>query len=410
MRKLRLMPALMAVLLAGCAAGGSASSTLPAGQSGAAKTVPPGPSGGVRHTESGPSCSGAGGSSFVGGAGSNVAHGGFAGVLAGYGNQACDDFTAIDGGSDNSISSSGDTATSSWIGGGFENTITGNGYYAALGGGSQNTITAAFSFVGSGQDNNLSGEYGVIGGGYLSNVSGEYGTVGGGSGNTASAEWATVAGGNNNTASGNGANVSGGANNVASGPHATVLGGSRNIASGPQSLAAGVQSYSEAAGDFVWSDDSANASTLIANTPNVFLARASGGFTLWTNATNTVGATLAAGSGAWASASDRNMKTNVVGVDDAEVLDRVGRLPINRWSYVTEHGVRHVGPMAQDFYAAFNVGADDRHITAIDEDGVALAAIKALRTQNATLRARQATMERQIARLDAMVRRLARDR
>ncbi len=38
--------------------------------------------------------------------------------------------------------------------------------------------------------------------------------------------------------------------------------------------------------------------------------------------------------------------------------------------------------MAQDFYAAFGVGEDDRHITSIDEDGVALAAIKALAVEN----------------------------
>ena len=34
--------------------------------------------------------------------------------------------------------------------------------------------------------------------------------------------------------------------------------------------------------------------------------------------------------------------------------------------------------MAQDFYSAFGVGEDNRHITSIDEDGVALAAIKGL--------------------------------
>jgi regulator of replication initiation timing len=43
--------------------------------------------------------------------------------------------------------------------------------------------------------------------------------------------------------------------------------------------------------------------------------------------------------------------------------------------------------MAQDFYAAFKVGEDDRHITSIDEDGVALAAIKALAVQNQGLHA-----------------------
>jgi hypothetical protein len=46
------------------------------------------------------------------------------------------------------------------------------------------------------------------------------------------------------------------------------------------------------------------------------LARASGGFTLWTNAAGTVGAMLAPGSGTWATASDRAMKTDVLQVDD----------------------------------------------------------------------------------------------
>jgi hypothetical protein len=46
--------------------------------------------------------------------------------------------------------------------------------------------------------------------------------------------------------------------------------------------------------------------------------------------------------------------------------------------------------MAQDFCAAFGVGEDDRHITSIDEDGVALAAIKALHSENAGLHAENA--------------------
>jgi hypothetical protein len=72
---------------------------------------------------------------------------------------------------------------------------------------------------------------------------------------------------------------------------------------------------------------------------------------------------------------------------------------VSSWSYKTESGVRHLGPMAQDFYAAFGVGEDDRHITSIDEDGVALAAIKALETK---LERKDA----QIEALDARVRRL----
>jgi hypothetical protein len=132
---------------------------------------------------------------------------------------------------------------------------------------------------------------------------------------------------------------------------------------------------------------------LKATTANQFLARASGGFTLWTNAANTIGAKLNAGSGTWASASDRTLKTDVAPIDDARVLDKVAALPVSEWSYKTEPGVRHVGPMAQDFYAAFGVGEDNRHITAIDEDGVALSAIKALRRQVADLKAQVSDVE-----------------
>jgi hypothetical protein len=81
------------------------------------------------------------------------------------------------------------------------------------------------------------------------------------------------------------------------------------------------------------------------------------------------------------------LKSNVVPLNDSAVLAKVAALPITEWSYTAERGVRHVGPMAQDFYAAFGVGEDNRHITSIDEDGVALAAIKALHAENARLRA-----------------------
>ena len=88
-------------------------------------------------------------------------------------------------------------------------------------------------------------------------------------------------------------------------------------------------------------------------------------------------------------------------VSDDDILARVDTLPISEWSYTTERGVRHVGPMAQDFYAAFNVGEDNRHITSIDEDGVALAAIKALNE-------RQSATNAKLARKDAEIQALQR--
>jgi len=75
--------------------------------------------------------------------------------------------------------------------------------------------------------------------------------------------------------------------------------------------------------------------------------------------------------------SDRNRKEGFAGVDSRAILERVARLPIETWQYKGE-AIRHIGPMAQDFAAAFQVGADNRHIDLIDANGVALAAIQAL--------------------------------
>jgi endosialidase-like protein len=82
--------------------------------------------------------------------------------------------------------------------------------------------------------------------------------------------------------------------------------------------------------------------------------------------------------GTFVSASDRNSKENFAAVDGREVLAKVAALPIATWNYKQDTGTRHLGPMAQDFYAAFAVGSDDKHIAVVDEGGVALAAIQGL--------------------------------
>ena len=66
-------------------------------------------------------------------------------------------------------------------------------------------------------------------------------------------------------------------------------------------------------------------------------------------------------------------------VSGFDVLDKLVALPISTWNYKTDDpSVRHIGPMAQDFAAAFGVGSDDRHIATVDASGVALASIQAL--------------------------------
>jgi len=77
--------------------------------------------------------------------------------------------------------------------------------------------------------------------------------------------------------------------------------------------------------------------------------------------------------------SDREQKLAFEPVDGDAVLGRLAELPITEWSYRREGTrVRHVGPMAQDFSAAFGLGDSDRHIHPVDSGGVVMAAVQAL--------------------------------
>ena len=382
---------------------------------------------GVRRTMAVSGCTGVGTDSFVGGGDANVAKGQESVVGGGYNNEACDDWSVIAGGYQSTINSQGQSGGDGFIGGGENNGLASDNTNSAIVAGSQNLVTneesaivdgvtnsvaASDALVGAGQSNAISytAQYGAIVSGYQNHLSGEYGLVGAGLNNTVSGEGAYVAAGGYNTASGEGAVVDGGFNSTAAGNFATVPGGYVNSAGGTYSFAAGARANAAYTGTFVWSDGSDGDTILKSARAYEFLARASGGVTFWTNAASTVGATLAPGSGTWASTSDRNLKTDVARIDDAAVLDKVAALPIERWSYKSERGVRHLGPMAQDFYAAFGVGEDDKHITSIDEDGVALSAIKALHAENARLRAKltanDARLRAQLASTNARLARL----
>jgi hypothetical protein len=81
----------------------------------------------------------------------------------------------------------------------------------------------------------------------------------------------------------------------------------------------------------------------------------------------------------WVNASDRNAKEHFKAVDAREVLEKVAMLPVSRWNYKQDEPNEHLGPMAQDFHAAFGLnGTDNTHIATVDEEGVALAAIQGL--------------------------------
>jgi hypothetical protein len=102
--------------------------------------------------------------------------------------------------------------------------------------------------------------------------------------------------------------------------------------------------------------------------------------------------------------SDVNAKTGFVAVDTQEVLAAVVELPLNTWSYkADESGVRHMGPTAQDFHAAFGIGKDDKHIGTLDSSGVALAAIQGLDEIVAEKEARIKALEEQNDELETRV-------
>jgi hypothetical protein len=93
--------------------------------------------------------------------------------------------------------------------------------------------------------------------------------------------------------------------------------------------------------------------------------------------------------------SDYNMKAGFTEVKTDAVLEGVLSLPLSQWHYKFDPPeVQHIGPMAQDFKAAFGVGADDKHIFQIDAEGVSFAAIQALSRKLETVAAAQRTLER----------------
>lgn len=106
--------------------------------------------------------------------------------------------------------------------------------------------------------------------------------------------------------------------------------------------------------------------------------------------------------------SDRNAKANFKAVNTQTVLDKVTRLTISRWNYKSDAAeVQHIGPMAQDFYAAFGLnGSDDKHISAVDVQGVALAAIQGLNQKLEVRDARISQLEATLAQIEERLSRL----
>ena len=78
-------------------------------------------------------------------------------------------------------------------------------------------------------------------------------------------------------------------------------------------------------------------------------------------------------------------------------------MPMTSWNYKSDASDRrYVGPIAQDFHAAFGLG-EDKMINTFDLDGVALAAIQGLNSKVQDLEAENAELKARLERLEAMI-------
>ncbi len=231
--------------------------------------------------------------------------------------------------------------------------------------------------------------------------------------NTRATGYASVSLGNETLASG-GSAVALGYSNIASGGTSVALGsfatassssafavGTNTTASGAFSTAmARFASTAGHLGSFVYGDGSTT-TTLTANADNQFKVRASGGVLFYTSTNLSTGCEIQSGtgslfcSGTITGSSDRTRKRDIAPLDGDEVLAKLVGLPVTTWSFIDDPSVRHAGPMAQDFHAAFGLGANDTSISYTDINGINMRAIQALTAQLAALRERIAQLEAQ---------------
>ena len=241
---------------------------------------------------------------------------------------------------------------------------------------------------------------------YSNRVLGDFSAIGGGRQNTIQLNTydSTIGGGVFNMIQSNSptSTIGGGRNNLiqTNAPYATIPGGRLNSATN-YAFAAGNQAKANHTGAFVWGDSFAG--DVVSSAANQFTVRASGGCRIFSNSAQSAGVSLAAGGTAWAVISDRNVKKNFADVNSLQILEKLAALPITQWHYQWEDQTvtPHIGPMAQDFKAAFFPGRDDKSITTLEADGVAFAAIQGL---NRKLEQKQTEITELKARLEKLER------
>lgn len=194
-----------------------------------------------------------------------------------------------------------------------------------------------------------------------------------------------------------------GAYNQATGDYALALGSysqataSHAVAIGTQAYATGIYSIAIGSGantngrdgSMVVGDDT-YFQTAYAAADNQLTMRFSGGFRFWSSYPDSVaGVYMRHGQSGWSNYCDRNKKENFEPIDGEWLLSKIRNIPITKWSYKkTDPFEKYIGPMAQDFYAAFQLnGTDSLGINSISIDGVNMAGVIALEKRTSEIKA-----------------------
>jgi hypothetical protein len=331
-------------------------------------------------------------------------------------NYVYDDYGTIGGGGNNQAGSSDSdetNATYSTVGGGKHNEATAAN--STIGGGLDNSATSHYSTVSGGSANDATASYATAGGGTSNLATGSYATIAGGQENEATDSWTSVTGGRQNkvnatyagimsgdgnqvNSNGYGSVICGGYSNINDGGGGMIVGGHGNKVTGDDAFASGA--FAEAADNhsFVWNDGSGASdstgdssdrfsSSTTDGTSGVtgvetFHVKSKGGVRFVTDGANDKVTYISSGNAGWSNTSTRTAKTNLEPVDPESALAGVDSLAMSSWEYKDDdgegNGTRFIGPMAEEFHDAFDVGDSDSAINSINADGVAFAAIQAL--------------------------------
>ncbi|UCE65215.1 MAG: hypothetical protein JSU85_10080 [Candidatus Zixiibacteriota bacterium] len=354
----------------------------------------------------------------IGGGGADTVEAFWGGVSAGYHNIAGDaheDTAAyVGGGYENSA-----TAQFSSVCGGRENTASGD--YATVGGGTSNDATGISTTVGGGDNNTASYAHATVGGGMTNTSSGNYSTVGGGFINFANQTGSTISGGYYNIVTGVYSAIGGGGENSVAGVSSAIGGGWDNTIDGDNSAVPGgyqcnlttKADYSMAFGKGVYIDTSYRAAFFEGDNSGFLGINRDdndGGILypihIGTGTSNGNGARVTTG-GVWTNGSSRSFKENGLRLDGTDLLNKISNLNVESWNFI-DSDERHIGPYAEEFVDAFDVGdiresdgqREDHYLAAGDVAGVALAGVKELIDIIEELKIKNAELENRIAELE----------